>query len=816
MTAFLRDLRHAARGLVRTPGFTAIALVTLALGIGSNTAVYTVVRGVLLEPLPYADADRLVMVGGFVPGLGNGDLAGSPAELYDYRERAAAFDDVTGVWPLHTNLVGGDVPTRLSTALVHWNFFDVLGVRPALGRPFEPDELISGVGTTMVLSWNVWQRRFGGDETVLGRTINIDGDPVEVVGVMPEGFHHPGQPLGAEIEAWTTMDFEPGGRWFFRGNRPLQLFARLADGVTLEASRQEMELIADELRAEYPQAYPTGAGWVTGVEPLADEVVGDMRLVLLLLTAAVGFVLLVTCANLSALLISRSGARGRQTAVRLAIGSTRWDIARFNLAEGLLLSVGGGLIAAALTVVTTSALGVVAAEHLPRADLIEVDFAVVAFSLLLAVGSGLLFGLAPAMLASFTNPRDLLAGGGRGSTRSGTALRDALVVGEIATSVVLVVASGLLLSSFTNLMGVDMGFDPTGVKVVQTYLPVQIDPNEGQWRSFPNRVEFYSEVMRLLEEEASVTAAAGISHLPLRETNGVRFVVEGEEVATTARPSAEYRITSERYFEVMGVPLVSGRVFTAMDDTDATNAVVVNRAWVAQHANGRDPLEMRIRLGNGDTGPLWQIVGVVGDVRLQSLDVVARPTIYAPYRQAAGHNMTFVFASSAEAAGILETARLIIGRVDRDQPAFGMASMDDVVASSVSERSILVKMVSLFGALALLLAGLGIFGVVSFTVRQRMREIGIRITLGARPGSVARLVLEDGLKLGVIGAGLGLLGAGLTTDVLEAMLFEVGRFEPGVLVGVVACTLLVVVAGCLIPARWAARVDPLEVLRTEE
>ncbi len=815
-SALWRDLVHAARGLIRTRGFTAVAVCTLAIGIGSNAAVYNVVRGVLMQPLPYDDPGQLVQLGGFVPGVGTSELSGSPAELNDYRERAGTLDGITAVWPLHTNLVGGDQPVRLSMALVDPNFLSVLGARPALGRDFDPEEMISGVGTGMVLSWETYQRYFGGDATVVGSTVNIDGDPIQIVGVMPEGFHHPGEPLGAKIEAWTTLDLQPGGRWFFRTSRPLQLFGRLADGASIDDARAELTQIADELRAEYPEAYPAGAGWMTGVEPLADEVFGGMRLVLMILMGAVGFVLLVTCANLSALLISRTAARGRQTAVRLALGSSRWDIARYNLAEGLILSVTGAVVATAVTVATTGVLRSVAGQYLPRAELIEIDLGLVGFCLAVAVVAGVLFGLAPAVVASLTNPRELLAGGQRGSSSAGGRLRDALVVAEIGTAVVLVVGSGLLVSSFRNLMSVDMGFEPTDVYVAQTYLPVQVDPNEGQWRSFPNRVGFYDEVLRLLEEEPTVTAAAGISHLPLRETNGVRFVVDGEEVEATARPNAEYRVTSETYFDVMSIPLVRGRAFTVGDNSDATNAVIVNQAWVNQHANGRDPLELRIRLGNGNAGPLWQIVGIVGDVRLQSLDVAARPTIYASYRQAAGHNMTFVFRSEGEAGALLDAARRIIGQVDRDQPAFGLASMDEVVAASVAERSVLVRMVTLFGGMALALAGLGIFGVVSFTVRQRMREIGIRLTLGARPGSVAGLVLKDGLKLGAIGVALGLVGASVTTGVLQSMLFGVERFDAVVLIAVVAGTLGVVAVGCLLPARWAARVDPLEVLGAEE
>ncbi len=816
LRALWRDVKHAARGLTRTRGFTTVAVATLAIGIGSNAAVYNVVRGVLMQPLPYEAPGRLVKLGGFVPGVGTSELSGSPAELNDYRERAGTLEGVTGVWPLHTNLVGGDQPVRLSMALVHPNFLSVLGVRPMLGRDFDPEEMISGVGTGMILGWDTWQRYFGGDDTVVGRTVNIDGDPIQVIGVMPEGFHHPGEPLGAKIEAWSTMDLEPGGRWFFRTSRPLQLFARLAEGASIEDARSELTQIANELRTEYPEAYPAGAGWMTGVEPLADEVFGGMRLVLLILMGAVGFVLLVTCANLSALLISRTAARGRQTAVRLAIGSSRWDIARYHLAEGLILSVAGAVVATAFTLGTTGALKTVATRYLPRAELIEVDLSLAGFCLAIALATGVLFGLAPALVASLTNPRELLAGGQRGSSSAGGRLRDALVIAEIGTAVVLVVGSGLLVSSFSNLMSVDTGFDPTNVYVAQTYLPVQVDPDEGQWRSFPNRVGFYTDVIRLLEEEPTVTAAAGISHLPLRETNGLRFVIEGEEVETTARPNAEYRVTSEKYFDVMGIPLLRGRTFGLGDNSDAANAVIVNQAWVNQHANGRDPLQLRIRLGNGDDGPLWQIVGIVGDVRLQSLDVAARPTIYAPYRQAAGHNMTFVFRSAGEPGDLLSAARLIIQRVDRDQPAFGLASMDEVVSASVAERSVLVRMVALFGGMALALAGLGIFGVVSFTVRQRMREIGIRLTLGAQPGSVAGLVLTDGLKLGIIGVALGLAGASVATGAIQSMLFGVERFDAVVLVAVVAGTLAVVTLGCLLPARWASRVDPLEVLGAEE
>jgi predicted permease len=815
MDAFYQDLKHAWRGLLRTPGFTAIAIATLALGIGSNTAVFTVVRGVLFTPLPYVESDELMKIGGFIPGVASPELSGSPAELNDYSERARSFTDVTAVWPLHTNLVGGDKPVRVAFAGVHNNFFDVLGVPPMMGRVFRADEMHLGVGTKVVLSWNGWQRHFGGMEDIIGHMINIDGDPFEVVGVMPRGFHHPGQPLDAEVEMWGTFDMNPGGRWFFRDFRPLQLFARLAPGATIESARLEMAKIADELRVEYPQSYPEGSGWLTGVEPMKTEIVGDMEPVLLILFGAVGFVLLVACTNVAALLIARGAARSHQTAVKMALGGNRRAIMRFQLAESLLLAVAGGVVSVMVAFTTTGLLRTFAAGYLPRAELIEFQLPVLMFSLFVAIGTGLVFGMAPAITASLTNPLGAMNDGARGSSSSHGWLRDGLVVGEVAVSVILVVGSGLLIRSFDKLMNVDMGFDSTDIKVVQTYLPVQIDPNEGAYRQFPNRVRFYSEVIRKLEALPEVAEAGGVSNLPLRSVNGIRFVLEGEEVAANERPNAEFRVVSGRYFDVMSIPLLRGRQFTTFDEQGVPPVAVVNQAWVDRHAQGRDPIGMRFRLGNGNNGQLREIVGVVGNVTMQALDLGVREAIYLNHLQAAGNNMTFVFRTTAEPGLVLEKARQIVVQVDPDQPAFGMTTMDGVVATSVAERRVLMWMVSLFGVLALVLAGMGVFGVLSFRVRQRSREIGIRLALGATPRSVVRLVLGDGMRLGVIGVGVGMVGAFFSTRVLESMLFGVERFDPLVLAGVSGLALLVAVAGGILPARRAALVDPLETLKAE-
>ncbi len=811
---FLNDLKFAARGLLRTPSFTAIAVATLALGIGSNTAVFTVVRSVLISPLPYAEPDRIVKIGARTAGVGVGELVGSPAELWDFQERSTSFESITGVWALHTNLVGGDQPVRLSTALVHTNFFDVLGVQPAMGRGLVNSDMHLGVGTNAVLSWSAWQQYFGGAEDIIGHTINIDGDPLEVVGVMPRGFHHPGKPLGGEIEMWGAMDLNPGGRWFFRNFRPMQLFGRLNDGVSVEAAGTDLARVAQGLRAEFPNSYPEGGGWTTGIELLKTEVVGSMELVLLILFGAVGFVLLVACTNVAALLMTRGAARARQTAVRLALGCSRGAIIRFQLAESLILSLIGGVISVLVAVTTTGFLRTRAMEFIPRAELIEFELPVLVFALLVAAVSGLLFGMAPAISASRSDPLSLINEGARGSSKSSGIFRDTLVIGEVAASVVLVVGAGLLIKSFNGLMSVDVGFEPTNVKVVQTYLPVQIDPNEGIYRAPDNRINFYSEVIRRLEEMPQVTLAAGVSKLPLREVLGVNFGIEGDD-DVGARPSAEYRVISPKYFDVMTIPLIRGEIFDGLENPDTPLRVMVNQAWVGQFAVGRDPIGMRVQMGGGTGGAWREIVGVVGDVKQQSLDSSTRPTIYASYLQSPGHDMTFVFQSAAAAGPILESAREIVRTVDPDQPAFSMATMDDVVAESVAERSVLMWMVSLFGVQALVLAGLGVFGVVSFRVKQRNREIGIRIALGAKPGSVLSLVLRDGFKLVGIGVAVGMIGAVWSSTVLESMLFGVGRFDPVVLVGVAVVTLGVALIGALIPAQRATSVDPLETLKAE-
>ncbi len=820
MTSIIHDTRYAVRTLRRSPGFAAVAIVTLALGIGVNTAIFSVINSVLLRPLPYADPDRLVVVGTEAAEMGDGNLTASSGEFRDFAERATTIDDVAAVWAIDANLTSGIEPERIRAVLTTWNLFTILGVSPMLGRDFTSQDAAGDIGYVAILSFDTWQRLFGGNPDVIGRAIRLDDDPITVIGVMPDGFEHPGESRIERVSAWVPFDLTAGNRFDNRTFRAFTVFGRLRDNATLEASRAEMRTIVDAMVAEHPDVYPPGARRTAGVESLFNRTVGDVRQSLLILFAAVGFVLLAACTNVANLLLIRGQARGRELAIRAALSGGRVRIIRQILTESLILALSGAALGLAIAMFSVQWLSDVAVTVLPRVPGISIDLRVLTFTLAVSAISSVMFGLFPAMQAANANPYDLLHEG-RGTSQRRGMLRDALAVAQVAISLVLLVGAGLLAKSFARLVSADPGLVPERVLVLQTWLPIPNDPTNGRFMTIPQRAKFVDRSLEALLEIPAVSQAAMTSLLPFRGIAARGFRIEGgtgpgavgaKDAEKRALPNAEFRQISPDYFEVLGIPLLAGREFSPEDDANHPLVAVVDQQmaelWFGGKAVGR-----RFFLGSGTAA--WEIVGVVANVRDEALDVANRPHIYVNYRQSVGLNVAFVLKTAGIPETVVPAARSAIERVDRDQPIFAVSSMEDVIAGTVGQERLLMTLIGLFAFLALTLAAIGVYGVVAFTVRLRDREIGIRIALGADRRRVIALVLQGGVKVAAIGLALGLIGAASTSGILRGVLHDVGQLDPLVFVGVATVTGVVVLFASIIPARRAMRVDPINAMRAD-
>jgi putative ABC transport system permease protein len=818
MANFLKDLQYTVRALLRAPVFSIIAVLTLAIGIGGNTAIFSVVKTVLLDPLPFEDPETLVVVGGQVPGLGSQDLTASPAELRDYRDKSDRLDGLAASWMLDINITGVDQPARGQAALVSKNFLSVLRVQPILGRDFEDSDATStGVGYVAILSYGAWQRFYGGDPAVIGTAIRIDDDPLTIVGVMPQGFKHPGQPDNNPVDIWGSVDLSETSRFGnFRTFRPLNLIGRLKEGVGIEEVRAEFATITQTLRQDYPQVYPEEAGWAANVVPLKDRVIGNVKSSLFVVFGAVGFVLLVACTNVANLLLARGAGRSREIAIRSALGGARSVIGRQFMLESVVLGVVGGIAGLVVAAVGTDLIKTLASADVPRIQQASVDTTALFFTLGISFLASIVFGLIPSLQLSKADMQLLLKEGGRGASGVGRGVRNALVVTEIAVSLVLLVGSGLLLKSFSRIMSVEPGFDPAQVMTMRAYLPWTINPQDGRYFQQQVRAEFYRETLRRVEELPEVRSAAMISRLPLRRLNGAPFAIEGVDQGTAGlTANAEARQITPDYFAVMSVPLIQGRLLSEADDPNGPRVMLVDQGWVRRFSQDENPIGRRVRLGQNPQAPWIEIVGVVGNVRQHGLDAEARGTMYMPYTQGVSIDMTYVMKTVARPEAVAAQAVAAIHTVDPTLPIFSQVTMEQVVAATVAERRLLMILMSGFAAQALILAAIGIYGVISQAVSQRTREIGIRMALGAENGGVMKLILGDGLRLSLAGVAVGLGVSAAISQVISSMLFSVGRFDPVVFGTVAVMAVVVSLAATLVPAIRATRVDPLLTMKAE-
>ena len=800
-----QDIQYAFRRLLKAPGFTLVAVVTLGLGIGANSAIFSVVNGVLLKPLPYPEPGRLVGV--YHIWEGERAVMSGP-NFTDVGRLATSLENTAAVSGTRMILTGQGEPLRLDVAEVSASLFNVLRVRPALGRPFSADENTPGRTHVVILSNGLWQQRFGSDPGVIGRQIQLDGESREIIGVMPPGFSFP-----RERQAWLPIEYDENfvtkqrGAWF------ISVVARLKPGVTAEQSAAEVQTIGRNLQKQYPD-YNGNVGMTT--LPLHEAMVTDIRRAVLVLLGAVGFVLLIACANVANLLLARAAARESEMAVRTALGAGRGRLVRQLLTESVILSMCGAGFGLLLAIWGVEFLTGLQPEGIPRLDAVRVDAMVIAFTLVTAMLTGLVFGLVPAFHATRGLSHTLKESGrGSASSRTGSRVRGALVIAEMALAVMLLAGAGLLMRSFVRLQGVDPGFKPEQTLSFELTLP------DARYKEDVKRVAFFDQLLPRLRALPGVQSAGAVMGLPLSGMNfNISFQVSGRPpVPPFQQPTMEVRVASPEYFSTMGIPITRGRAFTNDDREDTPRVVLLTESAARRYFPGEDPIGKTIKLGWGK-GPGkpkagGEVVGIAGDVKDSGLNEPNPPEIYLPLRQWPVSLMSVVIRTATPPSSLTEAVRSEVYAVDPNLPLSNVRTLDQIVAKSISQPRFYMTLLTIFAGVALALAGIGIFGVLSYAVAQRTREIGIRMALGAQERTVVRLVVRQAMLLVIAGVVSGTAAALLLSRTLTKMLFSITPTDPLTFGGVALVLVSVALLASYMPARRATRVDPIVALRAE-
>jgi predicted permease len=835
----LNDCRYAARRLRQSPGFAAAAILTLALGIGANIAVFTVVQAVLLNPLPYPHPEQLVRVFDDLRGSNSRDVGISAPELWDLRDRSNVFEDISVIYPSDGNLTGGEKPQRIELLATSTNYFTMLAARPELGRVYTANDEQPGYVEGVVLSDSFWRRTFGGEPKALGKQIRIDGDLYTVIGVMPPDFRHPGRSLAGDVDVWMATGFS-GPPWPVPAQRSLRMIpgamGRLRPGLTIAQAQERLNIFSAQLNQQYPNDYPAPARWGLRLVSVQEDLVGNMRTELFVLFGAVGCVLLIACVNLANLLLARSAGRQREIAVRRALGAGTTRLITQLLAESILLSFVSGAVALAAVVVMKGSLLSLAPPELPRLSEITLSPGVLLFAFAVSILTGLVFGLMPALQTAGPNQIVTLREGSRGS---GTSKRQknasrVLVAAEVALSLVLLIGAGLLLRSFWNLLEVRPGFDPHQMITAKIWLPVPNDAAQDAYRLIEKRAAYYREVLRRVGALSGVEQAAtgSAESLPMgSKRRKSSFVIEGRATESERVPVAEVASVSSGFFDVLKTPLRKGRVFTEHDNLTGQRVAVINEGLQREYWKDSDPIGQHIQMGFGralqlaspdSRAPNRQappgnitIVGVVGDIRTDGIDAEGTPHIYLSEPQAPAYDSVVYLRTAADPGALSEAIRREIQAVDPTIPVFGIQTMDEVVARSLAARRFALEILGIFAIVAFLLACVGIYGVMAHTFSQRTSEIGLRIALGAQRRDILKIVLSDAALIVVLGVAAGLIGSLMLTRFLQTLLFDTKPTDP-----LTFGTLTVLLAGVallasFIPARRASRVDPSVALRHE-
>ena len=818
MQTLLKDLRYGLRMLTKNPGVSAIAVLTLALGIGANTAIFSVVSAVLLNPLPYKDPDRLVSIWENTPEHGKSRAA--PANFLDWKKQNTVFQDVAAFGGATATLTGDGDPEQLSGTAVTPGYFEVVGVQPALGRAFQAEEYQLGRDQVVILSHGLWQRRYGGDKNIIDRKITLDGSSWTVIGVMPPGIY-PSRPTGGQInfeesgqDYWRPMSFMVHFATL-RAAHFIGVVARIKPEVTFEQAATEMNTIGARLAQEYPEN--KGEGVI--VNKFLNEVVGDVRPALVTLLVAVGLVLLIACANIAGLLLAQHAARTKEIAIRAALGAGRTRLVRQFFVEGLLLSVFGTVAGVAVAQLGLKALlKFVPEEMIPRLAQVGLDWRVLAFTLVLSLLTCLLFGLVPAWHASKPDLQTALEQSGRTSGPGAARLRfrQMLVVFQVSVAVMLVIGAGLLIKSFWILQRVDPGFKADRVLSAGLTLP------HAKYDEPAKINHFFNQLNERVAAVPGVESVAIAYDHPLESNWLDSFEIEGRVAAAGNQPpSASFQPVGADYFKTVGVQLVNGRAFTPQDDQDHPGVAIVNEAFVRQYFPGENPLGRRLR--PGPPGRIWdqkrltsfEIVGVVRDVKFAGLAAASEPAYYLPASQAPLGDMTILVHTTSDPKSIVAGLRQAVWSIDPNQPISNVNTLEQIVSDSIAQPRLNMLLMLLFGGIALLLSAVGIYGLLSYAVTQRTQEMGIRMALGANVTDVLKLVLKQGMFLAVVGEAIGLAGAFALTRLMRGLLFGVTPTDTTIFAGVVVVLTLTALLACYVPARRATKVDPLVALRYE-
>lgn len=800
MGNFVGDIRYALRSLRRQPTFAAVAILTLVLGIGTNTAIFSVIKAVLLNQLPYQDASRLVVVREQNPD-GSTDLV-APLTFLDWQQQSRSVPAMAAFRQLRYAFAGNGEPLDVPSVRATANLFTVLRANAMLGRTFAAEEGTPGADRVAVLSRAFWERRFGGSSNVIGRTIQLDAQPYTVIGVMPAEFDFP---PSTHADIWTPLSFDPNdahGR--SRKARSLNVVGRLGDSVPQEQAQREMTLIAGRLATTFPDS---NAGWGARVISAQEQLVTTVRPALLLISGAVGFLLLIVCVNVANLVLARLSSRRGEIAVRAALGAGRWQLVRQVMAESFVLSGIGGTLGLAVAWAGVRLVRALPEGSLPRMQEVRLDGGVLLFALIVSIGVALIFGLVPAMQASRAGLRDTMNAFSGTTRHSGGRLLNALVVVEVALALILLVGAGLMTRSFAQLMRVSPGFEPDNLLAVQIYLP------QSKYKTGVDRTRFYMDTIRRVGAIPGVHAAAGVSALPMYPVGidyALPFTIEGHAAPTNGEePRADIRTATPGYFETMKIALLKGRFIDGRDRQGMPGTVVINETMARRHFPGEDPIGKIVRNPHGK----GEVVGVVGDVKHYGLDREPRAELFMPAWQQPLNGMALIVRTASDPKGFVETIRREVLAVDAEQPIYDVSAMVDVVSRSVFLPRVSMLLLGAFAISALLLAVVGIYGVVSYTVTQRTRELGVRMALGADAASTLRLVLGKSMLLVGAGTVCGLVASVGVTRAISGLLYDVSPLDPIVFVGV---SLLLASAGLvasLIPARRATRVDPIVALR---
>jgi putative ABC transport system permease protein len=799
----LNDLRYALRQLIKAPSFTIVAILTLALGIGACTAIFSVVNVVLLRPLNYPKPDRIVIIRETnLPQFP--EFSVSPPNYLDWEKQTKSYEYLAAYTGAGLNLTGEGEPQRLVGVKATAHYFDAYGVKPVLGRMLLPDEDAPGKNHVVVLSYPFWQRVFGGTRDVAGRAIQLNGEPYTVVGVAPIGFG-----LTSKVDVWTPMAFKPDETANdARGGHYISVVGRLRPGVTAAQARAELEVIASQLAKQYPDS---NKGWGIILMPLQDYSVRDVRPVLYTLLGAVGCVLLIACANLANLLLARATARHREISIRAALGASRGRLVRQLLTESVVLSLCGGVAGVILARWGLDALLALAPTSLPRISEIHLDNGVLIFSLALSIITGLVFGIAPAWLAARADVNEALKQGSRGSTEGGARgrLRSALVVLEVTFALMLLGGAGLLARSFMQLAHVDPGFTPDNATLLRLSLPQKKYAMPEQQTAFADA---------LLERVKALPGvqSAGITHsMPLVGDYVLGFNIEGRPaIAPSDLPSTNYYAVTPDYFRAMGIRLIRGRTFTPQDDAKAPRVAVINETMARQQFPNEDPIGKRINITNGpDT---WrQIVGIVGDIKQYGVDKATSAQAYEPFAQVPFSSLNVVIRTNGSPAALLGALRPAVYAVDKDQPVGTIRPLEEIMAESIASQRFAMTLLTVFSLVALVIAAVGIYGVMAYSVVQRTGEFGIRMALGAQQRDVLRLVLAQGGRLVGLGLIIGLAGTLAASRAMGSMLFNTSAQDPLTLGTITLLLGAVALIACLLPANRATKVNPIEALRAE-